>query len=329
MTLFQQVINLSLLTVGVLLAGEATAQQNPTLADVLKQEGLPTPPISVPHVNSRITSYASMNDHREFVIAYYLDNPKNELRFPLFVTLFDKQSGRWRHVELTDIKLQVFEGTDHQIQDDCLGSVLGISRQNDQYFLNLHFNPSAGCLLVLNTDLTVNHTLAGSPVACFKSGSFVWIGDMVHFSDIHAETLFLYHPGTRNSQQIYPLKNDPLRDDFSTRLERVINKKQCAENNWACEPDRFATEIDSVEVNDETNALAFQAAFTTEGFLTREEAESSGQWDDDDYVYFYRFNPLRWREFSVYDLKPKFGSDSLKELLTPSKLKLVFSTPAP
>lgn len=324
--LFQQFIRLSLLTVG-LIAGSATAQ-NPTLADVLKQEGIPSPQRTIPHLNSRITSFATLNDDQEFLIAYYLDNPKNELRFPLLVTLFDKHSGRWRHVELTDIKVQIFADTDHEIQDDCMGSVLGISRQGDQYFLNLHFNPSAGCLLVLNTDLTVSHTLAGWPVAFFQSGWFVWIGDMVHFSDIHAETLFLYDPITHKSQQIYPQKKDPLRDDFSTRLEKMINKKQCAENNWACEPDRFATEIDSVEINDETNALALRAAFTTEGFLTREEAESSGQWDDDDYVYFYKFNPLRWREFSVYDLKPKFGTDSLKELLTPSKLKQVFSTPA-
>jgi hypothetical protein len=329
MSLFKQLISVSLLTGGLLLIGEAAAQQNPTLADVLKQEGIPTPGISVTHINLRITSYASLNDDHEFVIAYYLDNPKNELRFPLLVTSFDKHSGKWRHAELTGLKVLIFEGTAHEIEDDCLGSVLDISRHGDEYFLNLHFNPSAGCLLILDKDLTVSHTLAGWPVAFFKSGAFAWISDMVHFSDIHAETLFLYDPATGKSQQIYPQKNDPLRDDFSTRLEKAINKTQCAENNWACEPDRFATEIDSVEVNDETNALAFQAAFTTEGFLTREEADSSGQWYDDDYVYFFQIDPLRWREFSIYDLKPKFGTDSLKELLSPEKLKRVFFSPAP
>lgn len=270
-----------------------------------------------------------MNDDREFVIAYYLDNPKNELRFPLLITLFDKHSAIWRHVELTDIKVQIFGDTDHELQDDCIGSVLDISRQGDQYFLNLHFNPSAGCLLVLNTDLTVSHTLAGWPVAFFKSGSFVWIGDMVHFSDIHAETLFLYDPVTRKSQQIYPLKNDPFRDDFSTRLGKVINQKRCAQNNWACEPDRFSTQIDSIELNDETQSLAFHASFETEGFVIRDNSENTDKWDDDNYVYIYRLNPLGWREFSVYDLKPKFGTDSLKDLLSPANLKNVFSTPAP
>jgi len=61
----------------------------------------------------------------------------------------------------------------------------------------------------------------------------------------------------------------------------------------------------------------------------RDQAESTDEWNDDQYVYVYRLNPLGWREFSIYDLKPKFGTDALRELLTPSKLKQVFSTPAP
>ncbi len=325
----QSLFILNLLIGSLIPVASAARPQNPSLAAVLKQQGIPSPPVSIPDLNSQITSFAMLNDGQEFLIAYYLDNPRNELRFPLLVTSFDKHSGKWSHAELTDLQVHVVEGTDHEIEDDCLGSVLDISRHGGEYFLNLHFNPSAGCLLVLNKDLTVRHTLAGCPVAFFKSGVFAWISDMVHFSDVHAETLSLYDPATGKSQQIYPQKNDPLRDDFSMRLEKVINRKQCAENNWACGPDRFATVIDSVEVNDETKALAFRAAFTTEGFFMREEAESSSEWDDDDYVYFYQFNPLRWREFSIYDLKPKFGTDSLKELLSPKKLKQVFSTPAP
>jgi hypothetical protein len=87
--------------------------------------------------------------------------------------------------------------------------------------------------------------------------------------------------------------------------------------------------LDSIEVNDETKSLAFRASFETEGFLMRDQSETTDKWDDDHYVYIYRLNPLRWREFSIYDLKPKFGTDSLKDLLSPANLKNVFSTPAP
>jgi hypothetical protein len=317
------------LAIVFLIMGTISAQQKPTLADVLKQEGIPSPPVSIPNSSARITSFSKLNDDHEFLIAYYLDNPKNELRFPLFLTHFDKQSGRWRHVELTGLKVNIFAGTDHQPSGDCLGSVLNIERNRTLYYLNLHLTPSASCLVILKPDLSVSQTLGGWTAGFFKSGLLVYSGDMVHFADVHPETLFLYDPVKKTRQQLYPPKNDPFRDDFGTRLEKVTDQKRCAENNWACEPDRFSTQIDSIEVNDETKSLAFRASFETEGFLMRDQAESTDEWDDDQFVYVYRLNPFRWREFSIYDLKPKFGTDVLRELLTPSKLKQVFSTPAP
>ncbi|MGH9513460.1 MAG: hypothetical protein ACRD2U_15120 [Terriglobales bacterium] len=309
--------------------GKRAAQQNPTLADVLKQEKVPLPPAPIPRTDSRITSYAILNDDQEFLIAYYLDNPQNELRFPLLLTRFDKRTRKWSDKELTGIRMNVFGETGRGIEDDCLGSVLSIVRNNKWYCLNLHFNPSAGCLLILNRNLTVSQALGGWVAAFFNSGVLIYSGDMVHFADVHPETLFLYDPAKHKSLQIYPQKRDPFRDDFSTRLEKAINRKRCSESNLACEPHRFTSHIDSVEVNDETKSLAFHASFETEGFLTREQAESNDKWYDDDYVYIYRIHPLQWREFSIYDLKATFGTDSLKMLLTPGKLKEVFSTPAP
>jgi hypothetical protein len=65
---FQQLIQLALLTVGLIICGPAAAQQNPTLADVLKREAIPYPRTTVLHLNSRITSYATLNDAQEFLI---------------------------------------------------------------------------------------------------------------------------------------------------------------------------------------------------------------------------------------------------------------------
>ncbi len=53
------------------------AQQNPTLAEVLKQNAVSFSTASLSHLNSRITSFAILDDDREFLIAYYLDNPEN------------------------------------------------------------------------------------------------------------------------------------------------------------------------------------------------------------------------------------------------------------
>ena len=90
-------------------------------------------------------------------------------------------------------------------------------------------------------------------------------------------------------------------------------------------PETFGTVIDSIQVNEETKSLAFRVAFETEGFMTRDQAETSGEWDDAQYAYFYQLNPRRWQAFSIYDLKPKFGTDLLQDLLTPSRLEQVFA----
>jgi hypothetical protein len=312
----------------LLFPGRARGQQDETLAGVLAQNSVSFQSISIPHLNDAITSYTTLNTDREFLIAYYLVVPRNELHFPLLLTRLDKQSGKWQEASLTDLKVKMSEGTEPEPWD-CIGSALRFERNGDWYYLDLHLTPSAGCVVILNHDLTVHQTLTGWTVAFLKSGLVVYEGNMVHFAPVHAETLFLYDPVAQQSQQIYPQTNDPFRKNFSDRLEAVIDEKRCRENNWPCDPNDFETSIGPIEVNDETHSLAFRVGFGPEGFVPREEAEGNGKWDDDEYVYVYQLAPLRWREFSVYDLKPKFGTDSLKDLLTPEKLRQVFATPSP
>ncbi len=55
----------------------AAAQDNPTFADVLREHSIAFPPASIPHLNAKITSFDILDDEQEFVIAYYLDNPKD------------------------------------------------------------------------------------------------------------------------------------------------------------------------------------------------------------------------------------------------------------
>lgn len=306
-----------------------SGQQNPTLADVLKQNSVSFHLGSAAHLSDPITSYATLNTDDEFLIAYYRVYPGNELPSPLFLARFDKRSGKWQEASLTDLKVNISGETEPETQADCIGPALRLERNRNWYYLDLHWTPSAGCLVILNHNLTIHRTLPGWTEAFFKSGPVVYKGNMVHFAPLHPETLFLYDPVANKSQQIYPQENDPLRRNFSKRLEDVIDEKRCRENNWACDPDDFESGVGPIELNDETHALAFRAEFGAEGFLSREQAEDSGKWDDDEYAYIYQFNPLRWREFSVYDLKPKFGTDSLKELLAPEKLGQVFATPPP
>ena len=304
------------------------AQQNPTLAEVLTQYSIASPSVFIPHLESVITSYAILNDDHEFLIAYYLEHPNYELREPLLITRYQRDSARWQHMEFMGKQLAVSDmknGADFP----CLGSVLQVQQAGRWYYLRLHWGPSGGCFVVLNRDLSIHDAHTGFGGALFGSGVAIFEGNMVHFADVNPETLFVYDPDKRTSKPIYPQENDPFRRDFSARLAKVIDQDRCRENNWTCDPTRFSSFVSSLVVNDENSSLAFHATFDPEGFMDRNEAEDSGLWDDDDYVYIYELAPFRWREFSVYDLKPKFGTDSLMDLLEPANIKKVFATPAP
>ena len=306
------------------------SQHDPTLADVLKQNSVSLPRGSVSHLNDAITSYATLNSDREFLIAYYLAAPRNELHFPLLIARFNKQSGKWDETSLSDLKVTLFAGTKQETQYECIGSAMHFESNGSWYYLDLHWTPSAGGLVILNRNLAVHQILTGWTAAFFKSGLLIYQRNMVHFAPVHPATLFLYDPVARRPEKIYPPKNDPFRKDFSNRLDEVIDEKRCQANNWPCDANNFESFIDyPVEVNDATHSLAFRVDFDTQGFLPRKEADESGKWDDDQYVYIYRLEPFGWRKFSVYDLKSKFGTDSLKELLTREKLRLVFATSGP
>jgi hypothetical protein len=305
------------------------AQENPTFADVLKQHSTPFPPATIPHLNSKITSFDILDDEQEFVIAYYLDNPKNELRAPLLVTRLNKVDGRWDHAAFAESELAVTDIKD-SANFPCLGSVMKVQRNAQWYFLTLHWNPSAGCFIVLKSDLRVEDARTGGIAETFRSGLVVADGNMVHFADVHPQTLYLYEPATHKAQPLYPQEHDPFRDDFSARLEKTVDQNLCRKNNWGCQTDQFTTDLSyPPEINDDTGSIAFRASFEPEGFLERDAAEASGKWDDDSYAYVFQLAPFRWREFSVYDLKPKFGTDSLKDLISPEMIEKVFATPAP
>jgi hypothetical protein len=139
-----------------LLPAYVVGDQDRTLAQVLAHNSLTYDSSSVSHLNDPITSYATLNNENEFVIAYYLVAPRNELHFPLLLARFDKQSGKWQEASLTDLKVKLFEGKSLVAQDECIGSAVRLARNSNWYYLDLHWNPLAGCLLILKHDLSVH-----------------------------------------------------------------------------------------------------------------------------------------------------------------------------
>ncbi len=246
----------------------------------------------------------------------------------MLLARYDKENRAWRSVAFAEKQLLVSDMKGADVS--CLGSVMLAQHKGQFYYLQVHWNPSAGCFIVLNDNLSFHDAHTGGAERFFQSGLVISSGNTVHFADVHPETIFLYDPRTRTSSPIYPPPNDPFRSDFSARLQQVINRDLCGERNWACDPSSFSSTIwQSVFINDQTNSVAMDVEFGTDGFLDDAERDRGSQFDDDRYAYVFQLTPFRWREFPIYDLKAKFGTDSLDELVTPEMIKRVFATPAP
>ena len=298
----------------------AFAQLHRNPADILQDSPY------APDVDAKTNGFATLMDADEGLAAYYLTGWNGEqLPRSIWISRLNKRTGQWQRGLLPTLQVQVL-----YTMTDCRGPINRFDKNAGHYYLGLDLTPSAGCILVLNQDLSVDNVLAGVIETFLPSGSLLYLGDMVHFADVHPETLWAYDPRKGVSTQLYPQSDDPFRAAFSARLAKAMNEQQCNTNNWGCDPSRFTSAIDlPIAVNDETGSFAFHVHLDPEGFVTYEEAQDSGHWDDDEYVYVYQLSPLRWREFSLYDLKPKFGTDSLKDLLTPERLAKVFAVPAP
>lgn len=314
----------------VLLSVAALHGQDQTLADFLQEHKIPLPSTPHIHVNDRpAKTLMPLETDDEFALAYRLAHADGGLYGPIQFIRYDKHTDRWASLTVDQPKFR-FQG---EMEVPCAGMVGGLKYEHSRYFISVELTPSAGCEIILNnggSDMSVEAVLDGWMEGFLSPATVLYGGNMIHFADVHPETLWTYDLGSQKTTQIYPQPSDSFRRDFATKLEKIINEDLCRENNWACEPDRFTTDIDSpITINRQTKSIAFGARFEPEGFMDRDKAEDSGLFDDDHYVYIFQLQPFGWREFSIYDLKPKFGTDSLQQLISPKMIGKVFATPAP
>jgi hypothetical protein len=135
------------------------AQENPTLSAVLEEHSILFPPTSIPHLDTKITSFARFDDDLEFVIASYLDNPKNELQAPLLLTRYNKITGKWDYMPYSESRLKVSDISDKS-GIPCLGSVTSVQKRAKWYFLALHLEPFCRMHELFSTPISRLKTLA-------------------------------------------------------------------------------------------------------------------------------------------------------------------------
>jgi hypothetical protein len=297
--------------------------QWPTLAEVLRQNSVSSPP---PDVDTAMTisSFGVVNGPSQFAIAYYQDSGSTALKPPLYVLRYDKVAQQWhrREFEEGEVKAPFTPGLapgQKGLMVNCMGGA-SISAVAGWLLVSIHQSPSAECTMVLKPDLKLVSAFSGWKVAALGSELVIERSE-IHFSATHPLRLAVLDLATGRERDLFPPTNDRFRKQFQQRLVALQNDDWCREHNASCDPQQMSTELGKIAVNADAQAVAFEVTFSSEGFGPTAEA----QLDNEKCFYVFKLNPkLKYREFREADLQRMFGAATPETLLRPQVLQRIF-----
>jgi hypothetical protein len=308
---------LSFLAAAILLSA-ARAQ---TLRDVLVGKQVTLEGASLPNLDKSITSGAQLDDANQFVIAYYLDDGSGVLNPPLFIERFDRQTKTWQTGALG-------KTVSEEAGSPCFGSVLDITSLSDQFILETHINPSAGCALIVSRELKLEAALNGWVLGHFDDGTIVYHRSEVHFATVHPAEIAVYLEKTKKDFTLFPPKPEsPVRARLVAALRDFFQAHQdyCAKANDPCDPTEFDSDLaGKIALDEREHAIAFVISYELQGF-GQDEKKPSGP---SQVIYVYRYvndeAKVEYRELLPEDLKSQVGDLSLQELIEPDRLDVLF-----
>lgn len=277
------------------------------------------------NLDKKITSGAELDDANQFVIAYYLDDGAGQLNPPLFIERFDRKSKTWQSGALG-------ETGSEEAASPCFGSVLDITSLSDQFILETHINPSAGCALIVSRELKLEATLDGWVLGHFDDGTIIYHRSQVHFAAVHPAEIAVFLEKTKKDFVIYPPKPEsPVRARLTAALRDFFQTHQgyCAKANDPCDPAEFDSALTGrIALDGREHAIAFVISYELQGF-GQDEKKPSGP-SQVTYVYRYANDEAKveYRELLPEDLKAQFGDVSLQDLLGPDRLDALFQKSA-
>jgi hypothetical protein len=310
-------------------ARPALAQgEGKTLREVLTEEQLPADPEKLHNLDKRITSGAELKDAWQFVIAYYLHDPSELLKPPLFIELYDRRTGQWRSRSLESAKAHW-----RDMDVDCLGSVWGIKASSDLLFLDTHINPSAGCVLILSHALQLRGSLCGWLLSQIGQDELIHERSQVHFAPVHPAEIAIYDLRSGRDDTIFPPQvPTAIRKARSAQLREFYktNGEWCRQNNDPCNPEEFDSDVQTpVAASASESAIAFLVSYEQIQFVQGDVQKPSGP-KEVLYVYRHVDDPqkMEFREMLWSDAKTQFGDVPLQNLLQPETLEKIFAQPA-
>lgn len=307
-------------------ATPAFSQASPQrLRDILSAKNLPVAGAKLANLEKKITSGAELDDSNQFAIAYYLDDGTGYLNPPLFVDHYNKKNRGWQSSALPDTQEKSLKP-----DDNCYGSILNISASGERLLLDTHINPSAGCLLVLSTDLKLEASLYGWLLRQLGTDLLVYQRSEVHFAPVHPAEIAVYDLRSKRDMTVFPPKPPTaIRQTRTAQLRAFYksNPEWCNKNDDPCDPEEFDSEVQETIATSETNsALAFLVSYEQIQLVQGDVQKPSGP---KEVLYVYRHvddpHKMEFREMPWSDAKAQFGDAPLKNLLQPETLEKIFA----
>jgi hypothetical protein len=275
--------------------------------------------------------YAGYDSSDEFVLAYNRVASSGAIEQHLHFVHLDKLKQTWTAAEFPGMQTEILPGT----VGLCEGTVGGVQKADELFYVAIELSPSAECLVVISGDLKLQKVFSGWITAEFSSGAVVLEGSTRHFAPTHPLRLSVFNPRDGSIKSIYPVENDPFRARYIQRLRTEISPAdRCEGENCELDPEQFDNELTpvclsveckpAIAVSDEAVSLVFGVQFSPIGFV-RFDKVNWPEWNEQ-VVFVYRFvdGRVEYREFARSEIEARFGTRSIDALLTPDMLKRVF-----
>lgn len=136
------------------------AMSGPTLESVLVEHQIPLTTLSDAERQQAITSFAVSKPGPVFLVAYHDDAGTQQLDPFIHVFRFDKKTGHASRVVLKSTETPI-DPAGSGLSSNCMGSALSVFEDSGLIEISTHINPSAGCVLLLDSDLHFKAALPG------------------------------------------------------------------------------------------------------------------------------------------------------------------------
>jgi len=265
------------LLLGALLvvAGRNTA--GITLREALAANQIDFSALPAPQLDLRATSYACLNHPQFFLIAYFPYDGAKYRGETIGLALQKKSDATWLTRELR---------RDDPNVGEFGNSINSLKWVSGYFYINTHYNPSAGFTLVVDSALELRSIIFGWPLAWFEDGLAVFQNSQVHFAPTHYVEVSVYDPRTKKQWPIYPTKpHGPVRQQQVEKVRAAYQKRGeewFKKNNHPMDPELFDNNLHGeVAANGANHSLALVIAF-----------DNTDTWDYDGKLKLQNFGAL-------------------------------------